>query len=83
MMFARGSINGFQGSHCFGYGTFGMGGSLMMILVVVLVGVLVWQLLKKKEVVQDNVFEILKLKYASGEITEEEYMRRREILLKK
>lgn len=83
MMFGRGVYGGFQGGPCFGYGMYGLGSGIMMLLVVIIVGILVWQLLKKKEQPHEDVLEILKMKYINGEITEEEYLKRREVLLKK
>ena len=75
------------------YHYFNIGGMMMMILMIVLTGFLIYTLYKnnqKKEVPttslestkpeQSQALEILKLKLVNGEIGEEEYARKKELI---
>lgn len=66
----------------FGGGVFSMICSLVILIALIVVGV---KLYKKyiSGTDKSKVFNILDEKYASGEITEEEYIKRRTILLNK
>lgn len=83
MMFGRG-YNGI--ADCFGFGPGFMygGGMLMMagllILAVVALVLFVKRNGPKKSTAGDEVLEALKMRLVRGEITEEEYIRRKNIL---
>lgn len=75
----------FLGGGCglFGaHGGFGIFGMLINIGVLILVGVLVYYFVKKYNTKSSNqnAIEILKMKYVQGEITEEEYLKRKQVL---
>lgn len=69
-----------------GRGIFGMGTSYFWIILLVKaifwigVAVLVYKLIKNNK--KDPVLEALKMKYVNGEITEEEYINKRNLLKK-
>jgi putative membrane protein len=81
MMF-RG-YNGFGG--CFGYGDgfFGpwmmMGTGVLLLAAVIIAAVILFRMAspKKKD---DGSLELLKLRYAKGEISEEEYLKMKKVL---
>lgn len=97
MMFGRGFSgrgnidgNGFFGNNgCFGNGGYGFmhGGLGMLIVIGVLlaIAILIYFLARKnnKKMINHTVIETLKMKYVQGEITEEEYLKRKEVLSKK
>ena len=58
------------------------GGKILGLLVLVLIGFLVYKLIKKNNSKDNNLQEILKMKYIEGKITEEEYLKKIEILKK-
>lgn len=64
-----------------GYGAFGMFGLIILILVAVLVIYLIMK--NKKTNPDDEILEILKRRYVEGEITEEEYIQKRNVLTNK
>lgn len=79
------------GGFCRGLFGYGLGGSypffmffMMMALVLVLI-IGIYFILKRPEFKpnKDDVLEILNKKLASGEISEEEYFRKKEIIYKK
>jgi putative membrane protein len=85
MMFDRGFQGGYRGGGCFAGGY--LGGWHMLIMAVILLAVIftVIYLVNKSTHRNDNkdVLDILKMKYVQGELTEEEYTKRKELLLKK
>lgn len=95
MMFARGGMHGFGnffGGSCLG-GSYGYyGGPMMMFLGLLLIGVLVYVVYKANNKQKFSNFgqsdassealDVLKMKFVNGEITEEEYLRKRNLLLK-
>lgn len=76
----------FGGGRCLGngfaHGFMGSGGIILIIGVLIIIALLFFILVhnKKKKVINNEVEEILKMKYVKGEITEEEYLRRKEII---
>ena len=71
--------------HSFFYNPWGIVLSALAIAAVVVLVVVLVKALKKKNNGgggNDDVLEILKTKYVSGEITEEEYMKKKKILSK-
>lgn len=64
------------------HGSFGIFGMLINIGVLILVFALVYYFIKKNGVKasNQNALEILKMKYVEGEITEEEYLKRKQVL---
>lgn len=75
---------GFGPEGCFGNGFFGGPHFMMMgFIILVLIAVAIWAW-KKRSAPQDNdILMILKEKYVRGEITEEEYLSRKNILTRK
>ena len=83
MMFNRGFI-GHGG--CFGYGFFNTGGShYLMLLGVALVvaAIILFVKHKKNDAKEDQTLALLKTKFVQGEITEEEYLNRKNVLKRK
>lgn len=78
MMFGRGFYG--QGA-CFGAG--GLWGGLMMFGFFLIIGALVFWFIKKGTSKENNLVENLQTRYVLGEITEEEYLKKREILKRK
>lgn len=76
--FLGGGGCGLFGFHS-GFGFFGM---LINIGFLILVGVLIYYFVKKQgaKTSNQNALEILKMKYVQGEITEEEYLKRKQVL---
>ena len=66
---------------CFGAG--GIWGSLMMFGTFLIVAALVVWLVKKGSSKDNQLLEELKTRFVLGEITEEEYMKKREVLKRK
>ncbi|MFZ7134157.1 MAG: SHOCT domain-containing protein [Eubacteriales bacterium] len=85
MMFGRGVVGrGFGNVDCFFNGsTSGIWSILMMAGILVLIGVLVFWLIKKNHSKGNTLLEELKVKFVAGEITEEEYLRKKEVLTRK
>lgn len=96
MMFARGGMMGFGntfGGHCLG-GSYGYyGGPIMMFigfLVIALIAYLFYRLATKNNLTlnkfsdsaSSEALDVLKMKFVNGEITEEDYLRKRNLLLK-
>jgi len=87
MMFGRGYNNVYS---CFGgHGNFGNFGGFISpfhigfaIIITLLIIFAIYKLTKKKDNQSDEVLEILKMKYVSGEIDEEEYVKRKNVLKK-
>ena len=95
MMFARGGMMGFGnfgGAHCLGgnYGYFG--GPMMMFIGFLLLALIAYAIYKastqnnlgiyKPNDSANEALEVLKMKFVNGEITEEEYLRKRNLLMK-
>lgn len=85
MFGGRGYGGGFIENGCggmfSGHGSFGMMG---MLLLLVLIVAIIYYLSKKKHVSNDDdILEILKRKYVEGEITEEEYVQKKNVLTNK
>jgi len=93
MMYGRGySGSGYNGSgfsenaRCFGYGFMNNGWGLLIIAgVIIAIVLLVYIFLhnRNKNVSKNTLFEVLKMKYVQGEISEEEYLKRKEVLGRK
>lgn len=95
MMFARGGMMGFgtAGGHCLG-GNYGYyGGPILMfigLLAIALIAYLFYRLASKNNLslnkfsdsASSEALEVLKMKFVNGEITEEDYLRKRNLLLK-
>jgi putative membrane protein len=90
-MYGRGfNNNGFYGNgnyysngNCFGYGMFNNGWNIIILIGVLIIIALVTYFLvqnNKKRTINNNALENLKMKYIQGEITEEEYLKRKDIL---
>ncbi|MGB8453495.1 MAG: SHOCT domain-containing protein [Anaerocolumna sp.] len=85
MMYGRGYYGrGFNGnSGCFGYGFFNHGWNMFIAAgVLIILALLIYLFVhnRKKKISAYSAFEILKIKYAKGEITEEEFLKRKDIL---
>ncbi|MGB3367065.1 MAG: SHOCT domain-containing protein [Acidaminobacteraceae bacterium] len=81
-MFGRGYGGGFEGMGHFNGGF----EAICMIIFVLIAALLVYFLLKKKNDtnnVDSDILEILKRKYVDGEITEEEYVQKKNVLTNK
>ncbi|GAA0178288.1 hypothetical protein SH2C18_13650 [Clostridium sediminicola] len=76
---------GFYGNGgCFGYGNFGVWHYLMMGGVILLiVALFIWALSKKKSSTSNQALYLLNIKYAQGEVSEEEYLNRKRVLNRK
>jgi putative membrane protein len=96
MMFARGGMMGFERAfegHCLG-GSYGYyGGPIMMfigLLVIAIIAYLFYRLNTKNNLslnrssdsANSEALDVLKMKFVNGEITEEDYLRKRNLLLK-
>ncbi|PHS35177.1 MAG: hypothetical protein COA82_05650 [Alkaliphilus sp.] len=83
MMFGR----GFSGNYnCFGYGHFGNGWIFLIPLAILFTFIAVTYLLysrARRKSEHNYIIESLKSKYVHGEITEEEYLKRKNVLSKK
>jgi putative membrane protein len=87
-MFGRGNYgnfgnfrnNGFDG--CLGFGYNNWWTMLIAGIIIVFVVVILFMVFQKNKVksVKSSALETLKIKYVQGEITEEEYIRRKDIL---
>lgn len=81
-MYFRG-FNGFGG--CFGYGAgfFGpwimMGMGVLLLAAVIITAVVLFQKASHKKT-DDGTLDILRLRYAKGEMSEEEYLRMKKVL---
>ncbi len=84
MMFFRGYNGIEQGCFRFASGGWGMIGAWILIaLAVITVVVLIVSATRKSNLNRDNdIMQNLKMKYVNGEISEEEYIKRKEILKK-
>ncbi|PKM55853.1 MAG: hypothetical protein CVV00_02365 [Firmicutes bacterium HGW-Firmicutes-5] len=86
MMFQRGFQGGYRGGACWSGGYLGYGWH-MLIMAVVLLAIIftVIYLVNKSSHRHDNkdVLDILKMKYVQGDLTEEEYTKKKDLLLKK
>ncbi|WP_461206328.1 SHOCT domain-containing protein [Clostridium sp. DL1XJH146] len=83
MMFNRGY---FGNRGCFGYGIMGGWSSLIMIgfaIVIIIVALILWNKRKNFSDNDDQILYELKLKYVQGEISEEEYLSRKNVLKSK
>lgn len=76
--------NGFDvSSFCGGYGAMHGGfGLLLFIAVIAVIAVVVYVLIRnqKQHTAKTDILETLKLKYINGEITEEEYLKKKDVL---
>ncbi len=82
-MYSRGI---FHNSGCFGYGFFSSGWNWLIVLgLIVVIGAVTYLLVKKNKrtMVNSSALESLKIKFAQGEVTEEEYTIRKKILSEK
>lgn len=82
MMHGRGYFNGYyDGYDCFRFfnNPWSIGIGIMIILIVTYI---IYKLIRKNHNRSDKSLELLKIKYVSGEISEDDYIRRREILRK-
>lgn len=75
--------NGLYGGNCLGFGLFNNGWSTLIggglfVLMIVLFIIIVHN--KNKRMHSDAAIENLKIRYVQGEITEEEYLRRRDFI---
>lgn len=80
MGFNRGLI---LGEGCFSSGFFSNGWNWLIgigVLLVIIVGVILIVTKNKKSSPDDSVLEALKLKFAQGEMNEEEYRKRKSVL---
>lgn len=82
MMDFRG-FNGFDG--CFGYGTGFVGPWIMMgmgvlLLVAVIIAAMILFKKASHKKTDEGALDILKLRYAKGEMSEEEYLRMKKVL---
>ena len=67
-------VCGFSGFH---------GGGMMGFLLLLIVAVVVYKMFKNNSFSNTTPLDDLKRKYVNGELTEEEYLRKREVLKKK
>lgn len=75
--------NGFYGRNCLGFGLFSNGwnalyGLGLFVLIILLFYIIVHN--KNKRLYSDAAVENLKMKYVQGEITEEEYLKRKDLI---
>lgn len=80
MMYGRGYAGDFG---CFGNGFFNSGwGFFIGIGTLLIVGAVIYLLVKRNNKISsnDNVLEILNLRYAKGELSVEEYLQRKKVL---
>lgn len=94
MMFAQGAPRGFgfAAQHCVGGGFGMMGGPIMMFLGLALIALVIYLIYKNAHKgkghesfssnASDEALDVLKMKFVNGEITEEEYLRKRNLLTK-
>ena len=74
---------GFGNDFCFGYGMFGGGWGLLIgagVLIIIASAVYLSIGRGRNNGMRGDAIESLKLKYANGEITEEEYFNRKNVL---
>jgi putative membrane protein len=78
----NGGYGNFNCLNNFGYGYFGGWGILIMIGVLILTALLIFFIVhnKNKKLQNQSAMETLKMKYVQGEITEEEFLRRKSLL---
>jgi len=72
----------FANSHHMFNPWFFYGGKILGLLALLVIGFLVYKLIKNNSSKNDDLKETLKMKYIEGKITEEEYLRKIEILKK-
>lgn len=65
---------GFYGFH---------GGGIMGLVLLIVVAVVIYKMYKSRSFIGPNPLDELKMKYVNGELTEEEYLRKKEVLKKK
>lgn len=86
-MFNRGfhSRGYFGDMHMFNGYAGGIGSAIITIGVLILIGVFIYWLVKKSDLgnKKNTLLEELKMKYVNDEITEEEYLRKKEVLQRK
>lgn len=91
MMFDKGLNGGCNYGHYNNFGNGGYGfmhygfGLLIAIGIIIFIAVLIYFLTRRNKKLDYNsspVLETLKMKYVQGEITEEEYLRRKDLLTK-
>ncbi len=83
MMFSRG-FNSFRG--CFSNGFFYNGWNMLIVVgIILIIATTVYFLIRRNRsiVSSQSALELLTMKYVKGEITEEEYLRRKEVLDRK
>ena len=77
------------GGFCRGLFGYGLGGSypfymfFMMIILIVVILAAIYFIFRRPNGHKNEAIEILNIKFANGEISEEEYLKRKEMLLKK
>lgn len=85
MMYGRGyyGSGAFAENGCFGYGFMNNGyGMLIIVGVLIAIALLIYFLVhnRNKKMANQSVYEVLNMKYVQGEITEEEYLKRKNLL---
>lgn len=81
MMFNRGY---FSNSGCFGFGYFGAWHYLIILgCIGLIVALFLWVRNRNRSLKGNEAIQALKVKYIQGEITEEEYLSRKNILSRK
>lgn len=81
MMGRRGFI---PNDFCFGIGYHNnIWNTLIMLGVVLLIGILIVWIVRRAKNSNNKVLEELKIKYVKGEISEEEYFQKKEVILRK
>jgi len=76
--------NGFNGiGNCFGYGLMRGGGGMIIMLAVaalIIAGIIFFTRKKVRRQTDNAALDALKMRLARGEITDEEYLRRKKII---
>lgn len=76
--------NGFNGiGNCFGYGLMRGGGGMIIMLAaaaLIILGIVFFARRKARRNIDNAALDALKMRLARGEITDEEYLRRKTIL---
>jgi len=88
MMNGRGYYGGgfSERARCFGFGLMNNGWSILIAVgVILIIALLVYIFVhnRNKKVSKDPLVEVLKMKYVQGEISEEEYLQRKEVIGRK